>query len=58
MKQMAIGIMSGTSLDGIDVVVANIEGTYLNTKVEIIAFQTIPIDEPLKEEIRDRKSVV
>lgn len=52
MKQMAIGIMSGTSLDGIDVVVANIEGTNLNTKVEIIAFQTIPIDEPLKEEIR------
>lgn len=52
MKQMAIGIMSGTSLDGIDVVVANIEGTYLSTKVEIVAFQTIPIDEPLKEEIR------
>ncbi len=52
MKQMAIGIMSGTSLDGIDVVLANIEGTYTDTMVDMLAFKTIPFEEQLKQEIR------
>lgn len=52
MKQTAIGIMSGTSLDGIDVVIAHIEGTYLQTRVKTLAFKTIPFDESLKDDIR------
>ena len=42
MKQKAIGLMSGTSLDGIDVLIADIEGSYTDTIVKEIAFETIP----------------
>ena len=51
MKELAVGIMSGTSLDGIDVVIAMIEGLGKSTNVELIAFETFPFDPLLKKKI-------
>jgi len=52
MRKLAIGIMSGTSLDGIDVVITEITGTASNTKLNIIAFQTINYGEQLLKRIK------
>jgi len=51
MEKKAIGIMSGTSLDGIDVVMASIQGTNRQTIIRQIAFETFPIDESLKADL-------
>ena len=47
-----IGLMSGTSLDGLDVAFCQISGAGLNTKIELKHFETIPYAEDLKSEIR------
>lgn len=56
MKKMAVGIMSGTSLDGIDVVIASIEGFYKDTQIEIKAFKTYPFEEQMVQKIKDAMS--
>ena len=48
----SVGLMSGTSLDGIDAVLVDITGTGLDTKVEVIAFNTYEIADSIKEEIK------
>ena len=48
----AIGIMSGTSLDGVDAALVNIEGRGVATKVSLIGFTTTEIPEQIKQEIR------
>lgn len=48
----SVGLMSGTSLDGVDAVLVDIIGTGLDTKVEVIAFNTYEIPESIKEEIK------
>ncbi|MFR1450089.1 MAG: anhydro-N-acetylmuramic acid kinase AnmK [Beduini sp.] len=48
----AIGIMSGTSLDGVDTVLVKIEGYYQKTKLEVIAYQEFPIPKPLVLKIK------
>lgn len=48
----SVGLMSGTSLDGVDAVLVDIEGTGLDTKVEVIAFNTYEIPEDIKQEIK------
>lgn len=47
-----IGLMSGTSLDGLDVALCLISGSGLNTQVQVEYFATVPYDEPFKEKIR------
>ncbi len=49
--RLAIGLMSGTSMDGVDVALVKIEGSFINTKVELLDFKTYPIDEDIKEKI-------
>lgn len=39
-RKLAVGLMSGTSLDGIDACLVSIEGSGKNTKIEIIDFIT------------------
>jgi anhydro-N-acetylmuramic acid kinase len=47
-----IGLMSGTSLDGLDVALCRIEGSGSDTKVELVAFKTVDYDEAVKNKIR------
>lgn len=47
-----IGLMSGTSLDGLDIAFCNIEGNGLNTKLKLLAFETIEYAESTKQKIR------
>jgi anhydro-N-acetylmuramic acid kinase len=47
-----IGLMSGTSLDGLDIALCAISGTGENTAVKILEFETIPYTEDIKTEIR------
>ncbi len=53
MKKLAIGLMSGTSLDGIDIVLAEISGVSLNTKVKVLKEKTYPFKEDVVQKIRD-----
>jgi anhydro-N-acetylmuramic acid kinase len=47
-----IGLMSGTSLDGLDVALCAIEGAGTKTKITITAFKTVDYDASFKAEIR------
>lgn len=47
-----IGLMSGTSLDGLDVAYCKISASALETKLSLIHFHTFPYDPIIKERIR------
>ncbi|MFZ0596812.1 MAG: anhydro-N-acetylmuramic acid kinase [Flavobacterium sp.] len=47
-----IGLMSGTSLDGLDIALCAIAGAGENTDVKILEFETINYTEDIKTEIR------
>lgn len=49
---LAIGLMSGTSLDGVDTALCEINGQGLNTEIKLLDFKTYEIEANLKEEIR------
>ncbi|MED2710525.1 MULTISPECIES: anhydro-N-acetylmuramic acid kinase AnmK [Bacillus cereus group] len=51
------GIMSGTSLDGIDVALVHIEGNGVDSKVELIHFTTVPFCKDIKNEIQQALSI-
>ena len=46
-----IGLMSGTSLDGLDIALCEIRGTGLGTQVTLQQFETIPFKEDFKDKI-------
>ncbi|HHT9110857.1 MAG TPA: anhydro-N-acetylmuramic acid kinase [Candidatus Brocadiaceae bacterium] len=46
-----IGLMSGTSADGIDACLAEISGNGLDTKIKIVDFKTYPYDESTRTAI-------
>jgi anhydro-N-acetylmuramic acid kinase len=50
-KKNVIGLMSGTSLDGVDVALIEIEGNGVNTKVNLVGFLEYPFPDGLKEAI-------
>lgn len=52
-----VGIMSGTSLDGIDIALIKIKDFGINTKLDLIGFETIPFEEDLREEIKRSLSI-
>jgi len=47
-----IGLMSGTSLDGLDIALCTISGHGHETKIELSAFKTIPYNPAFKAEIK------
>ena len=47
-----IGLMSGTSLDGLDIALCEISGTGENTAVKLLEFETVDYAEDIKTEIR------
>lgn len=51
------GVMSGTSLDGIDVALVHIEGSGVGSKVELIHFTTVPFCNDMKNEILQALSI-
>lgn len=48
---LAIGLMSGTSLDGVDAVLVDIEGYGINTLVKVIDFMEYPMSQPIRDKI-------
>ena len=47
-----IGLMSGTSLDGLDISLCAVSGSGENTDIKILEFETITYSEEIKTEIR------
>ena len=51
-ERLIIGLMSGTSMDGLDVALCKFRGSGGNTEVNIITFETVGFAEDIKDEIR------
>ncbi len=47
-----MGLMSGTSLDGLDVALCSFSGSGLQTKISLLKFETVAFDEDFKSEIK------
>ncbi|MEH7436882.1 anhydro-N-acetylmuramic acid kinase AnmK [Neobacillus drentensis] len=52
-----VGLMSGTSLDGVDAALVKIDGCGLRSKVEFIEFVSIPFSTDVKKDIHDALSI-
>lgn len=50
-ERFVIGIMSGTSVDGIDTALVKIKGRGVNTKVELIEFENYAFSKAIREKI-------
>ncbi|OYW36153.1 MAG: anhydro-N-acetylmuramic acid kinase [Brevundimonas sp. 12-68-7] len=50
--RIIIGLMSGTSLDGLDVALCRLVGSGTDTEVSLMAFKTVPYDDEIKSQIR------
>lgn len=50
--RLIIGLMSGTSLDGLDIALCRIESFGQNTRMELLQFETVSYTDDLKNEVR------
>ena len=50
-KKLVIGLMSGTSVDGIDAAIVEITGHGLKTEIDLIAFETFPFPSGVPQRI-------
>lgn len=51
-EKLGIGLMSGTSLDGIDIAFCSFTGSGLQTKFKLLNFITIPYKDDFKKEVQ------
>jgi anhydro-N-acetylmuramic acid kinase len=51
-SRLIIGLMSGTSLDGLDIALCRFTGSGPQTQIDIVAFDTIGYDDHFKKEVR------
>ena len=51
-ERVILGLMSGTSLDGLDIALCAIKGSGIDTKLSVLNFTTIPFKKDFKEEIK------
>lgn len=51
-ERLIIGLMSGTSLDGLDVALCKCLGSGNNTQLSILAFETVPYTNDFKAEVK------
>ena len=52
-EKLGIGLMSGTSLDGLDIALCKFKGNGLNTQFELLHFITIPYKQYFKNEVHE-----
>ncbi len=52
-SRLIIGLMSGTSMDGLDVALCKISGSGLKTKLELLKFDTVPYTVDTREKIAE-----
>lgn len=52
-EKLGIGLMSGTSLDGLDIALCRFNGNGLQTKFELVKFTTIPYSDKFKSKIKE-----
>jgi anhydro-N-acetylmuramic acid kinase len=50
--KLGIGLMSGTSLDGLDIALCSFTGNGLSTQFELVKFITIPYPDNFKQEVQ------
>lgn len=51
-ERLIIGLMSGTSLDGLDIALCRFTGNGFNTRFELLEFTTIPYTDAFKQDIK------
>ncbi|SES95694.1 anhydro-N-acetylmuramic acid kinase AnmK [Anaerobranca gottschalkii] len=56
-EKLIIGLMSGTSLDGIDAALVRVKNSGLDTEIELIGFETFPYTSEERNEINKACSV-
>lgn len=55
-SRLIIGLMSGTSIDGLDIALCKFKGCGLQTKVELLQFETVPYDDDFRNDVRSISS--
>lgn len=51
-SRLIIGLMSGTSLDGLDIALCRFEGSGTETKFMLLHFETVPYNDDFKQEVK------
>ena len=52
-SRIIIGLMSGTSLDGLDIALCRFKGSGVDTQAELLHFTTIPYPEDFKRQLKE-----